>query len=51
MSDTLPAPTGSSLTRRVVAAMVDHTLLNPEATRADAEATVAEAADLGVLAV
>ncbi|MCK0517164.1 deoxyribose-phosphate aldolase [Williamsia sp. DF01-3] len=51
MSDTLPAPTGSSLTRRVVAAMVDHTLLKPEATRADAEATVAEAADLGVLAV
>lgn len=44
-------PTGTQLTRSVVAAMVDHTLLKPEATRADAEATVAEANDLGVLAV
>lgn len=51
MSDTAPGQTGQQLTRAVVAAMVDHTLLKPEATLADAEATVAEAADLGVLAV
>lgn len=31
--------------------MVDHTLLKPEATRADAQAAVAEAAELGTLAV
>jgi deoxyribose-phosphate aldolase len=31
--------------------MVDHTLLKPEATRADVEALIAEATDLGVLAV
>ena len=31
--------------------MIDHTLLAPEATRADAEACVAEAVDLGVYAV
>lgn len=31
--------------------MVDHTLLKPEATRGDAEATVAQAAELGVYAV
>ena len=37
--------------RRDVAAIVDHTLLKPEATRADAEATIAEAIDLGVYAV
>ncbi|MFW0783268.1 deoxyribose-phosphate aldolase [Gordonia sp. CPCC 206044] len=41
----------SDLTRRDVAAIIDHTLLKPEATRADVEATVAEAADLGVYAV
>ncbi|MCX2963319.1 deoxyribose-phosphate aldolase [Gordonia aquimaris] len=41
----------TDLTRRDVAALIDHTLLKPEATRADAEATVAEAADLGVYAV
>ncbi|GAA1457472.1 deoxyribose-phosphate aldolase [Williamsia maris] len=41
----------SQYTRRQVAAIVDHTLLKPEATRADAEATVAEAAELGVAAV
>ena len=34
-----------------MAAIVDHTLLKPEATRADAAAAVAEAADLGVYAV
>ncbi len=37
--------------RRDVAAIVDHTLLKPEATRVDAEATIAEAIDLGVYAV
>jgi deoxyribose-phosphate aldolase len=34
-----------------VAALVDHTLLKPEATEADVAALVAEAADLGVFAV
>jgi deoxyribose-phosphate aldolase len=34
-----------------VAALVDHTLLKPEATEADVTALVAEAVDLGVLAV
>lgn len=43
--------TNTDLRRADVAAIVDHTLLKPEATRADAEATVAEAADLGVYAV
>lgn len=43
--------TNTHLTRRDVAAIIDHTLLKPEATRADAEATIAEAADLGVYAV
>ncbi|MGV9826684.1 deoxyribose-phosphate aldolase [Gordonia sp. NPDC003429] len=43
--------TRTDLTRADVAALVDHTLLKPEATRADAEATVAEAAELGVYAV
>ncbi|SIR92615.1 deoxyribose-phosphate aldolase [Williamsia sterculiae] len=41
----------TELTRSQVAAIVDHTLLKPEATRADAERTIAEAADLGVFAV
>ncbi|WP_343287306.1 deoxyribose-phosphate aldolase [Gordonia sp. SID5947] len=43
--------TTSDLTRRDVAAIIDHTLLKPEATRAAAESTVAEAAELGVYAV
>ena len=43
--------TETNLRRADVAAIVDHTLLKPEATRADAEATVAEAARLGVYAV
>ncbi|MDL9936907.1 deoxyribose-phosphate aldolase [Gordonia sp. ABSL1-1] len=43
--------TATALRRADVAAIVDHTLLKPEATRADAEATVAEAAALGVFAV
>ena len=38
-------------TRAQVAAMVDHTLLKPEATDADVAALVAEAAGLGVYAV
>jgi deoxyribose-phosphate aldolase len=38
-------------TRRQLAAMVDHTLLKPEATRADVVALVAEAVELGVYAV
>lgn len=38
-------------TRTQVAALVDHTLLKPEATTADVAALVAEATDLGVYAV
>lgn len=38
-------------TRRQLAAMVDHTLLKPEATEADVLALVAEGIDLGVYAV
>ena len=38
-------------TRGEVAALVDHTLLKPEATDADVAALVAEAVELGVLAV
>ena len=38
-------------TRSQVAALVDHTLLKPEATAAEATAVVAEAAELGVYAV
>lgn len=38
-------------TRRQVAALVDHTLLKPEATAADVAAVVAEAVELGVCAV
>ncbi|NLE78927.1 MAG: deoxyribose-phosphate aldolase [Rhodococcus sp.] len=44
MSDT-------ALTRAQVAAMVDHTLLKPEATPADVAALVEEGRSLGVLAV
>ncbi len=39
------------LTRAQLAALVDHTLLKPEATDADVAALVAEAAELGVYAV
>ncbi|OBA82752.1 deoxyribose-phosphate aldolase [Mycobacterium sp. 1164966.3] len=39
------------LTRDQLAALVDHTLLKPEATAADVTALVAEAAELGVYAV
>lgn len=38
-------------TRAQLAAMVDHTLLKPEATEADVAALVAEATELGVYAV
>ncbi len=34
-----------------LAKLIDHTLLKPEATRADVEATIAEAADLGAFSV
>lgn len=40
----------SQPTRRQLAAMVDHTLLKPEATAADVAALVADAAELGVYA-
>ncbi len=43
--------TAAPLDRRTAAAMVDHTLLRPEATPADVAALVAEAHELGVLAV
>lgn len=41
----------STMTRDQVAAMVDHTLLKPEATAADVVALVDQARELGVLAV
>ncbi|MCX6475914.1 MAG: 2-deoxyribose-5-phosphate aldolase, partial [Rhodococcus sp.] len=41
----------AALTRSQVAAMVDHTLLKPEATAADVTALIDEARSLGVLAV
>jgi deoxyribose-phosphate aldolase len=41
----------SQPTRAQLAALVDHTLLKPEATHADVAALVAEAAELGVYAV
>jgi deoxyribose-phosphate aldolase len=41
----------SQLTRAQLAALIDHTLLKPEATRADVAALVAEATELGVYAV
>jgi deoxyribose-phosphate aldolase len=47
MADMVPA----SLTRAEVAAMIDHTLLAPEATAVDVAATVDEARQLGVYAV
>lgn len=42
---------GSRLTRAQLAALVDHTLLKPEATEDDVAALVAEARELGVYAV
>ncbi|WP_132992306.1 deoxyribose-phosphate aldolase [Gordonia zhaorongruii] len=43
--------TNSNLNRSAVAALVDHTLLKPEATRDAAEAAVAEGLDLGVYSI
>lgn len=48
----LPSMTVSTpLTRADVAAMIDHTLLAPEATPAEVEALIAEARTLGVYAI
>lgn len=47
----LDTVTTTDLRRADVAALVDHTLLKPEATRRDARAALAEAAELGVYAV
>lgn len=41
----------AALTRADVAGMIDHTLLAPEATDADVTALIAEARELGVLAI
>jgi deoxyribose-phosphate aldolase len=41
----------ASLTRAEVAAMIDHTLLAPEATRADVDTLIEDARALGVLAI
>ena len=43
--------TNTNLTRAAVAAMVDHTLLKPEATRGAAEAAVAEGLELGAYSI
>ncbi|ABS05625.1 deoxyribose-phosphate aldolase [Kineococcus radiotolerans SRS30216 = ATCC BAA-149] len=48
MADSAPV---TARTRSDVARLVDHTLLKPEATAADVAALVAEARELGVLAV
>jgi deoxyribose-phosphate aldolase len=42
---------GSSYTRDQVAALIDHTLLKPEATAADVTQLAREAAELGVFAI
>lgn len=42
---------GSQYSRAAVAALIDHTLLKPEATEADVLALLAEAGELGVFAV
>ncbi|MBF6473150.1 MULTISPECIES: deoxyribose-phosphate aldolase [Nocardia] len=41
----------TSLTRAEVAAMIDHTLLAPEASRADVDTLIEEARAMGVLAI
>ncbi|MBF6333796.1 deoxyribose-phosphate aldolase [Nocardia transvalensis] len=51
MSDTAREPENRALTRGEVAAMIDHTLLAPEATTAEVTATIDEARQLGVYAV
>lgn len=44
-------PPAGGLTRARVAAMIDHTLLSPDASREDVQALVAEARELGTKAV
>ncbi|MEV5836388.1 deoxyribose-phosphate aldolase [Nocardia sp. NPDC052112] len=51
MPDSHPVANSASLTRAEVAAMIDHTLLAPEATAAEVDALVAEARELGVYAI
>ncbi|MFX0579762.1 deoxyribose-phosphate aldolase [Nocardia nepalensis] len=51
MPDSHPVANSASLTRSEVAAVIDHTLLAPEATDADVDALVAEARELGVYAI
>jgi deoxyribose-phosphate aldolase len=46
-----PMPTTTPPDRSALAAMIDHTLLRPEATRAEVSALCAEAVELGVAAV
>jgi deoxyribose-phosphate aldolase len=41
----------TSLTRAEVAAMIDHTLLAPEASRADVDTLIEDARAMGVLAI
>ncbi|WP_062983974.1 deoxyribose-phosphate aldolase [Nocardia anaemiae] len=51
MPDSHPVANSASLTRAEVAAMIDHTLLAPEATAAEVDALVAQARELGVYAI
>ncbi|WP_433601108.1 deoxyribose-phosphate aldolase [Nocardia sp. CA-135953] len=51
MPDSHPVANSASLTRAEVAAMIDHTLLAPEATAAEVNALVTEASELGVYAI
>ncbi|WP_433627931.1 deoxyribose-phosphate aldolase [Nocardia sp. CA-120079] len=51
MPDSHPVANSASLTRAEVAAMIDHTLLAPEATAAEVNALVTEAGELGVYAI
>lgn len=51
MPDSHPVANSASLTRAEVAAMIDHTLLAPEATAAEVNALVTEARELGVYAI
>lgn len=51
MPDSHPVANSASLTRAEVAAMIDHTLLAPEATAAEVNALATEARELGVYAI
>jgi deoxyribose-phosphate aldolase len=51
MTDTTPTTGAAAPTAADVARMIDHTLLKPEATRADVDALVAEAVELGTYSV